>query len=90
MLSKKVILFYKLLLLSFFYRVKKKSIFDIGLIGHHEDCLLFNLDQFLYLMFRLIHFFFNLVKKKGGLFLKIHEIFLEKSVNFKRNFKKSI
>lgn len=68
MLSKKVILFYKLLRLSFFYRVKKKSIFDIGLIGHHEDCLLFNLDQFLYLMFRLIPFFFNLVKKKGGLF----------------------
>lgn len=68
MLTKKVLLFNKLLKLSFFYRVKKKDFFGIDLIGTHNNCLLFNLDNFLYFMFRLTPFFFNLIKKKGGIF----------------------
>jgi hypothetical protein len=68
MLTKKVLLFNKLLKLSFFYRVKKKDFFGIDLIGTHNNCLLFNLDNFLYFMSRLTPFFFNLIKKKGGIF----------------------
>ncbi len=65
MLTKKVLLFNKLLKLSFFYRVNKKDITGVDLIGTHHHCLLFNLDKFLYFIFRLIPFFFNLLKKQG-------------------------
>ena len=68
MLTKKILLFNKLLKLNFFYRVKKKDILGVNLIGMHNDCLLFNLDRILYFMFRLTPFFFNLIKKQGGIF----------------------
>ena len=68
MLKKKVLLFNKLLKFSFFYRVNKKDVLGVDLIGTHSNCLLFNLDKFLFFMFRLTPFFFNLIKKQGGIF----------------------
>lgn len=67
-LAKKILLFNKLLKLSFFYRVNKIDITGIDLIGTHNYCLLFNLDNFLYFIFRLIPFFLNLIKKQGCIF----------------------
>lgn len=68
MLTKKLLLFNKLLKLSFFYRIKNIDFFGVDLIGTHNNCLLFNLDKFLYFMFRLTPFFLNLLKQQGGVF----------------------
>lgn len=67
MLTKKVTLFNRLLKLSFFYRLKKK-VTELDLTGLHYSHLLFNLDKFLCFMFKLIPFFFNIVKNQGGVF----------------------
>jgi hypothetical protein len=68
MLKKKILMFNKLLKLSFFYRVGKLDAGGADLIGTHSYCLLFNLDNFLYFIFRLIPFFLNLIKKSGCIF----------------------
>jgi len=68
MLNKKILLFNKLLKLSFFYRVKKKEIFSASVIGLHQGCFLFNLDQLLYFILSLIPFFSNIIIKQGGIF----------------------
>jgi len=67
MLLKKFLLFNKLLKLSFFYRIKKEKSVWSGLIGTHNSCMLFKVDDILYFIFRLIPFFLNLIKKQGGL-----------------------
>ena len=68
MLAKKILIFNKLSKLSFFYRIKKNYIFGLDLIGTHNNCLLVNIDKILYFIFRLTPFFFNLIKKQGGIF----------------------
>jgi hypothetical protein len=68
MLSVKVLVFNKLLKLSFFYRIKKIYMPGANLIGVHCGCLLFNLDKFLYFMYRLTPFFLNVVRKQGIVF----------------------
>jgi hypothetical protein len=68
MLTKKALIFNRLLKLSFFLRVKIKQSIQAGAIGIHSDCLLFNLDKFLFFMFMLVPLFFNLLKKQGGIF----------------------
>jgi len=68
MLTNKVLVFNKLCKLSFFYRIKKVYTPGINFIGGHADCLLFNIDTFLYFMHRLTPFFLNIVRKQGVVF----------------------
>jgi hypothetical protein len=77
MLTNKVLVFNKLRKLSFFYRIKKVYTLGINFIGRHADCLLFNIDKFLYFMHRLIPFFLNIVRKQGVVFfVGVHFILL--------------
>ena len=77
MLTKKVIVFNKLLKFSFFYRVQKKNI-EVDLVGRHDNCLFFDLDKVLYFILRLIPFFFNLIKQQGCLvFIGINFVLLK-------------
>jgi hypothetical protein len=67
MLTQKVYLFNKLLKLSFFYRVTKKT-GELYALGPKHGSVLFNLDILLYFMFKLAPFFLTVVKKQGGVF----------------------
>jgi hypothetical protein len=68
MLTKKILLFNKLVKLNFFYSVNKRGILGFGIIGIHNSCFLLNLDKLLQFLFKLIPFFFNLISKQGCLF----------------------
>lgn len=68
MLTTKVLVFNKLHKLSFFYRIKKIYSSNLNLIATHSNCLLFNLNTFLYFMYKLTPFFLNLIRKQGVVF----------------------
>ena len=47
-------------------------------VGLHNKCFLFNFDKFLCFIFRLVPFFFNIIKKQGGIFFAVNNFILLK------------
>ena len=68
MLTKKTLLFNKLVKLNFFYSVNKRGVFGFDIIGIHKGCFLLDLDKLLHFLFKLIPFFFNLILRQGCIF----------------------